>query len=60
MGEVDELQDAVHHRVAQSDQRIEAADGNGCDQCLDKVGHAAFGDWRSGSLRFPSAFDANP
>jgi hypothetical protein len=40
MGEIDELEDAVDHRVAQGDQRVEAADGQGGDQCLDEVGHS--------------------
>ena len=40
VGEVDELQNAVHHRVAQRDQRVQAADFEGRDQRLNEVGHA--------------------
>ena len=39
MGEVDELQDPVDHRVAERDQRIQAADRQGGHQGLSEVGH---------------------
>ena len=39
MGEVDELQNPIHHRVAQCDQRIQPAHSERSDQRLDKVSH---------------------
>ncbi len=38
--EVDELQDAVHHRVAQRDERVQAADGDAVLQRLEQLVHA--------------------
>ena len=46
VGEVDELEDAVHQRVAQRDQRVEAADGDGDDEGLKEVGHGEHGGSR--------------
>ena len=37
--EVDELQDAVHHRVAERDERIQTADRQRGHQSLSEVGH---------------------
>ena len=37
MGEVDELDDAVDHRVAESDQRVDAAERNPVDELLQNL-----------------------
>jgi hypothetical protein len=39
MREVDELDDAVHHRVAQRDNRINAAQGKSVNELLEKGIH---------------------
>ena len=46
VGEVDHGQDAVHHGVAQGDQRIDAADLEGVEELLEDVGHVVFMGWR--------------
>ena len=37
--EVDQLEHAVDQRVAQRDQRVQAADGHGVDEGLEELGH---------------------
>ena len=39
--EVDEPQDAIDHRVAQRDERIQAADGETVQKGLDQLGHVS-------------------
>ncbi|KFB70737.1 MAG: hypothetical protein AW09_004159 [Candidatus Accumulibacter phosphatis] len=39
MSEVDQTDDAVHHRVAESDQRIDGAQSEAVDQLLEKCVH---------------------
>jgi len=39
VGEVDELQDAVHHRVAQGDEGIQGADGQSINKGLQQLRH---------------------
>ena len=36
MGEVDQLQDAVHHRVAEGDQRVDAAEHEAVQDLLEQ------------------------
>ena len=39
MGEIDQLDDAVHHGVAEGDQGVDAAPGQSPDQKLQKIIH---------------------
>jgi hypothetical protein len=39
VGEVDQADDAVHHRVAKSDQRVDGAQSEAVDQLLEKSVH---------------------
>ena len=51
VGEVDEPEDAVHHRVADGDERVEAAQGQGVRQVLQEEREAScgLGAWSPGS-----------
>jgi hypothetical protein len=42
--EIDEVQDAVHHRVAEGDQRVHAAEHQAVDGLLDEGVHET--SWR--------------
>jgi hypothetical protein len=39
VGEVDQLDDAVHHRVAQGDQRVDRAEGQRIEELLGQDGN---------------------
>ncbi len=39
MGEIDQPQDAVNHRVAERDERVDRSDGQAVDQLLNKSVH---------------------
>ena len=39
VGEVDELQDPVHHGVAEGDERVDAADGEAVGELLEELLH---------------------
>ena len=41
VGEVDELQDAVDHRVAERDQGVDRPDRDAVHEVLEELGHAA-------------------
>ena len=41
MGEVDEAQDAVHHRVPEGDQRVDGAKRETVQELLEELRHAA-------------------
>jgi len=43
VGEVDELEDAVDHRVAERDERVEAADGEGVHEGVEEAVHVGAG-----------------
>src|SRR3712207_8278548 len=39
VGEVDELEHAVHHRVAERDERVDGAGGQTVDEMLEELRH---------------------
>ena len=43
VGKIDELQDAIDHRIAQRNERVQASDGQSSDKGLNEVRHQKTG-----------------